>query len=105
VRAKPYYSGAVAFVFVSSITGAVASSYEVDGIGERLDPVPEFPTLLCICRWDRVTERAIRLTDCVPSLLHDMHNRLILAIVQIRLSWFILISAVVDRISPCGPPP
>jgi hypothetical protein len=66
VRAKPYYSGAAAFIFVCSITGVVASSCEVDGIGERLDFVPEFPTLLYIGRWDRVTERAIRLTDCVP---------------------------------------
>ena len=35
VRAKPYSSGADALIFVCSITGAVASSYEVDGIGGR----------------------------------------------------------------------
>jgi hypothetical protein len=32
------------------------------------------------------------------------YNRLILAIVQIRLPQFALISMLVDRISPCGPP-
>ena len=30
VHAKPYSSGAVALVFICSITGAVAPSYEVD---------------------------------------------------------------------------
>ena len=64
VRAKPYSSGAAALVFVCSITGAVAPSYEVDGIGGRLDPMPEVPTLLFIRRRCRVTERAIGLTDC-----------------------------------------
>ena len=38
MRAKPYSSGAATLVFVYSITGAVAPSYEVDGIGRRLDP-------------------------------------------------------------------
>ena len=33
VRANPYSSGAAALVFVCSITGVVAPSYEVDGIG------------------------------------------------------------------------
>jgi hypothetical protein len=74
VRAKPYSSGAAALVFVCSITGAVAPSYEVDGICERLIPVPEVPTLLYIGRRGRVTEMAIGLADCVPSLLHDMRN-------------------------------
>ena len=37
VHANPYSSGAAALVFVCSITGAVAPSYEVDGIGGRLD--------------------------------------------------------------------
>jgi hypothetical protein len=64
VHAKPYSSGAAALVFVCSITGAVAPSYEVDGIGGRLDPVPEVPTLLYIGRRGRVIERAIGLTDC-----------------------------------------
>ena len=73
-RAKPYSSGAAALVFVCSITVAVAPSYEVNGICERLDPVPEVPTLLYIGRRGRVTERAIGLIDCVSSLLHDMHN-------------------------------
>jgi hypothetical protein len=81
VRAKPYSSGAATLVFVCSITRVVAPSYEVDGIGGRLNPVPEVPTLFYIGRRGRVTERTIGLTDCVPSLLHDMRNRLILAIV------------------------
>ena len=53
---------------------------------EMMAPESEVPTLLYIGRRGRVTERAIGLTDCVPSLLHDMRNRLILAIVQILLS-------------------
>ena len=69
VHAKHYSSGAVALVFVCSITGVVAPSYKVDGIGGRLDPEPEVPTLLYIDRRGRVTERAIGLTVCVPSLL------------------------------------
>jgi hypothetical protein len=105
VRAKPYSNGAAALVFVCSITGAVAPSYEVDGIGGRLDPMPEVPTLLYIGKRGRVTERAIGLTYCVPSLLHDMRNRLTLSIVQIRPPWFALISMLVDRVSPCGPSP
>jgi len=105
VRTKPYSSGAVALVFVCSITRDVALSYEVDGICGRLDLVPEVPTLLYIGRRGRVTGRTIGLADCVPSLLHDMHNRLILAIVQIRPPWFSLIPTLVDRVSPCGPPP
>jgi hypothetical protein len=48
----------------------------------------------------RVTKRAIELTDCFLVC----YNRLILAIVQIRLPWFALISTLVDRVSPCGPP-
>jgi hypothetical protein len=71
----------------------------------KMDLVPEVPTLLYIGRRCRVTGRTIGLIDCVPSLLHDMHNRLILAIVQIHPSWFALISTVVDRVSPCGPSP
>ena len=70
VRANPYSSGAAALVFVCSITGAIAPSYEVDGIGGRLDPEPEVPTLFYIGRRGRVIERAIRLTDYIPSLLH-----------------------------------
>ena len=81
VHANPYSSGAAALVFVCSITGAIAPSYEVDGIGGRLDPEPEVPTLLYIGRRGRVTERAIGLIDCVPSLLHDTRNILILVIV------------------------
>ena len=69
VHAKPYSSGVAALVFVCSIAGVVAPSYEVDGIGGRLDLVPEVPVLLYIGRRGRVKERAIRLTDCVPSLL------------------------------------
>ena len=64
VRTKPYSSGAVALVFVCSITRDVALSYEVDGICGRLDLVPEVPTLLYKGRRGRVTERAIRLIDC-----------------------------------------
>jgi hypothetical protein len=46
VHANPYFSGAAAPIFVCSITGIVAPSYNVDRIGGRLDPVPEVPTLL-----------------------------------------------------------
>ena len=84
VHANPYFSGASALVFICSITGAVAPSYEVDGIGGRLDPEPEVPTLLYIGRRGRITERAIGLANCVPSLLHDMCNRLVIAIIQIH---------------------
>ena len=49
-----------------------------------MDLVPEVSTLLYIDRRGMVTERTIGLTDCVPSLLHDMRNRLILVIVQIH---------------------
>ena len=38
VRANPYSSDAAALVFVCSITGAIAPSYEVDGIGGRWIP-------------------------------------------------------------------
>jgi hypothetical protein len=50
-----------------------------------MDLEPKVPTLLYIGMRGRVIERAIGLTDCVPSLLHDRRNRLILAIVQIHL--------------------
>ena len=69
VHANPYSSGAAILVFVCSITGDLAPSYEVDGIGGRLDLEPEIPTLLYIGRRGRVTERALGLTDCIPSLL------------------------------------
>ena len=105
VRAKPYSSGATALVFVCSITEVVAPSYEVDGICGRFDPMPEVPTLIYIGKRGRVVGRAIGLADCVSSLLHDMRNRLILAIVQIHPSWFALIPTLVDRVSPCGLPP
>jgi hypothetical protein len=72
VHANPYSSGAVALVFVCSIIGAVAPSYEVDGIGGRLDPEPEVPTLLYLGRRGRVTEREIELTDCFSSLLQQI---------------------------------
>ena len=65
VRTNAYSSGAPALVFVCSITGVVAPSYEVDGIGGRLDPMPEVPTLLFIGRRGRVIERVIGLTYCV----------------------------------------
>jgi hypothetical protein len=65
-----------------------------------LDPKPEVPTLLYIGRRGRVTERAIRLTDCVPSLLQQIDP-----IVQIRPPWFALISTLVDCVSPRGPSP
>jgi hypothetical protein len=68
-HANPYSSGAAALVFVCSITGVVAPSYEVDGIGGRLDLEPEVPSLLYIGRRGRVTGRAIGLTYWVPSLL------------------------------------
>jgi hypothetical protein len=105
VRAKPYSSGTTALVFVYSINGVVAPIYEVDGICGRLDPMPEVPTPLYIGRGGRVTERVIGLTDCVPSLLHDMHNRLILDIVQIYRPWFASISILVDHVSPGRPHP
>ena len=105
MRAKPYSSGTVTLIFVCSITGAITPNYEVHGICGRLDPVPVVPILLYIGRIGSVTERVIGITACVPSLLYDMRNRLILAIVQIHSSWFALISTLVDRVSPCGPPP
>jgi hypothetical protein len=77
VHANPYSSGVVALVFVCSIIGVVAPSYEVDGIDGRLDPELEVPTLLYIDRRGRVIERAIRLTNCFLVC----YNRLILAIV------------------------
>ena len=64
MRANPYSSGAAALVFVCSITWVVAPNYEEDGIGGRLDPEPEVPTLLYIGRGGRVIVRAFRLTDC-----------------------------------------
>ena len=69
MRAKPYSSGAAALVFICSIIGVVAPSYEVDGIGGRLDPKPKVPTLLYIGRRGRVIKRVIRLIDYVLSLL------------------------------------
>jgi hypothetical protein len=81
--ANPYSSSVAALVFICSITGVVAPSYVVDWNRWQMDPEPEVPTLLYIGRSGRVTERAIRLTDCVPSLLHDVRHKLILAIVQI----------------------
>ena len=38
----------------------------------KMDPMPEVPTLLYIGRRGRVTERAIRLIDCVSSLLQQI---------------------------------
>lgn len=70
-----------------------------------MDREPKVPALFYIGKRGRVTERVIGLTDCVPSLLHNMRNRLILTIVQIHLPWFALISTLVDRVSPRGPPP
>jgi hypothetical protein len=72
VHANPYSSGAAALVFICSIIGAVALSYEVDGIGVRLDPEPEVLTLLYVGRRGRITERVIGLKDCVPSLLQQI---------------------------------
>ena len=37
VHANPYSSGAATLVFICSIIGAIGPSYEVDGIGGRLD--------------------------------------------------------------------
>ena len=73
MRAKPYSSGAAVLVFVCSITGVVAPSYEVDGKGGRLDPKFKVPTLLYIDRRGGVIERAIGLTDYVPSLLQYIY--------------------------------
>jgi hypothetical protein len=69
VQTNPYSSGAAALIFICSITGAVAPRYEVDRIGQRLDPELKVPTLLYIGKRGRVTERAIGLTDCFLSLL------------------------------------
>jgi hypothetical protein len=80
VHTNPYSSGVAALVFVCSVTGVVAHSYEVDGIGGRLDTKPEVLTLLYIGRRDRVIERTIGLT----YYFLVCYNRLILAIVQIR---------------------
>jgi hypothetical protein len=49
--------------------------------------------------------QTIGLTNYVPSLLHDMRNRLILVIIQIHPSWFALISTLVDRVNLCEPSP
>ena len=98
VRAKPYSSGATALVFVCSITGVVAPSYEVDWKRWKMDPMPEVPTLLYIGRRGRVTERVIGLTDYVPSLLQQIDP-------SCRSDMLALISMLVDRVSPCGPPP
>ena len=48
VHANPYSSGVAALVFICSITGDAAPSYEVDGIGGRLHLELEVPTLLYI---------------------------------------------------------
>ena len=37
-----------------------------------MDPVPKISTLLYIGRTGRITERAIELTDCIPSLLQQI---------------------------------
>jgi hypothetical protein len=84
VYANPYCSGAATLVFVCSITKTVTPSYEVNGIGERLDPgpeVPTLPTLLYIGRKVRITERTIRitertigLTDYVLGLLQEIDH-------------------------------
>jgi len=64
--------------------------------------MPEVPTLLYIGRRGRVTERAIGLIDYVPSLLQQIdpsyHPERTIVL------WFALISTLVDRVSPCGPP-
>jgi hypothetical protein len=99
VHANPYSSGAVALVFVCSITGAIAPSYEVDGIDGRLDLEPKVPILLYIGRRGRFTERAIGLTNCFLVC----YNKLILVTVQICLPWFALIFMLVNRVSPCRP--
>jgi hypothetical protein len=75
VRAKLYSSGAATLVFVCSITGVVAPSYEVDWKRWKMDPVPEVPTLLYIGTRGRVTERVIGLRDCVPSFLQQIDPR------------------------------
>jgi hypothetical protein len=72
VHANPYSSGAVALVFVCSITGVVAPSYEVDGIDGRLDLEPKVPILLYIGRRGRFTERAIGANKLFPSLLQQI---------------------------------
>ena len=77
VHAYPYSSGAATLVFICSITRAVAPSYEVDGIGGRLDPEPEVPSILYIGRRGRITERAIGLT----YYFLVCYNRLIIAII------------------------
>jgi hypothetical protein len=48
----------------------------------------------------RVIMRAIGLIDWIPSLLHGMRNRLILAFVQIHPSWIALISTLINQVSP-----
>ena len=64
MRANPYSSGAAALVFIYSIAGAVAPSYEVDWKRWKMDPMLEVSTLLYIGRRGMVTERTIGLTDC-----------------------------------------
>jgi len=55
-----------------------------------MDPDREVPALLYIDRGGRVTMRVIGLTYWIPSLLREIRNRLILAIIQICLSWIFL---------------
>jgi hypothetical protein len=56
-----------ALVFVCSIIGADAPSYEVDGIGGILDPEPEVPTLLYIGRRDMGYREGDRANRLFPS--------------------------------------
>jgi hypothetical protein len=61
MRTNPYSSGAATFVFICSITGAIAPSYIVDWNRWKMDPEPKVPTFLYIGKRGRVTERAIGL--------------------------------------------
>ena len=70
-----------------------------------MDPEPEVPTLLYIGRRGRVTERAIGLIYCFIVCYTICETEKIIAIVQIRLPWFALISTLVDAVNPRGPSP
>jgi hypothetical protein len=72
---------------------------------DNLDPEPKVPILLYIGRRGRVIERAIGLTDCFLVCYTICANRKILAIVQICLPWFALISMLVDGVNSRGPLP
>ena len=75
VRAKPYSSGAAALVFVCSITGAVAPSYEVDGIGGRwMHIAPKSGSLKGSSTVSSTTTLLGHVRTCSDKLKTALHN-------------------------------